>query len=120
MPEKAVKPLVYGIAEGLKYLHKNYIVHRDMKPENIVLSVDRVKDTIPQIVDFGFARKLDKNNPTCQGVVGTIPYVAPEVLLRTPYSFSCDVWSFGILIYGLLSGDHPLLTTCNATFDDMR
>ena len=53
-------------------------------------------------------------------MVGTIPYVAPEVLLRAPYSFSCDVWSFGILIYGLLSGDHPLLTTCHATFDDMR
>ena len=53
-------------------------------------------------------------------MVGTIPYVAPEILHRAPYGLSCDVWSYGCLVYGLLSGDHPLLETCNATFDDMR
>ena len=114
-----MKTLAHGIALGLRYLHSHNIVHRDIKPENIVLTEDCIKDSVPQIVDFGFARKLDKKG-SCSGVVGTIPYVAPEILKRAPYSYSCDVWSYGCLVYGLLSGDHPLLTTCHASFDDMR
>ena len=63
------------------YLHKNKIVHRDIKPENIVLVEDQKYAPVPQICDFGFARRLDKE-ATCTGVVGTIPYIAPEVLAR--------------------------------------
>ena len=74
---------------------------------------------MPQIVDFGFARKIEENE-ACRDVVGTIPYIAPEILRKRAYSYSCDVWSYGCLVYGLLSGDHPLLTACPASFDDMR
>ena len=81
LPESAVKPLAVGIAQGLLYLHKNKIVHRDIKPENIVLAEDQKLAPTPQIVDFGFARRLDQEE-TCSGVVGTIPYIAPEVLTR--------------------------------------
>ena len=74
---------------------------------------------MPKIVDFGFACRLDKEE-ACSGVVGTIPYIAPEVLARQPYTYSCDIWSYGCLVYGMLCGDHPLLSNCKVTFDDMR
>lgn len=119
MKENAVKDLAFGIAKGLHYLHNNNIVHRDIKPENIVLSEDRKSNPTPQIVDFGFARKMEKGG-SCKGALGTLPYVAPEVLSRSPYGFSCDVWSFGVMIYGLISGDHPFLKHANVSFDDMR
>ena len=119
LSEKAVKPLALGIAKGLSYLHKRNIIHRDIKPENVVLTHDRATDTIPQIVDFGFAKKLDQRG-VCTGVIGTLPFVAPEVIQRKPYSFSSDVWSYGCLIYGLLTGNHPLLTARITTSDQMR
>ena len=119
LSEEAVKPLARGIASGLNYLHKRNIIHRDIKPENVVLTHDRATDTVPQIVDFGFAQKLDKSG-VCTGVVGTLPFVAPEVIQRKPYSYSSDVWSYGCLIYGLLSGDHPLLTTEVTSSNEMR
>ena len=119
LSEEAVKPLARGIASGLKYLHKHNIIHRDIKPENVVLSRDSPKDTEPQIVDFGFAQKLDEDG-ICTGVVGTLPFTAPEILQRKPYSFSSDVWSYGCLVYGLITGDHPMLTATVNSSDEMR
>ena len=119
LTEDAVKSLSFGIAKGLHYLHSHNIVHRDIKPENIVLSEDTKDSPTPQIVDFGFARKMEKGG-SCKGALGTLPYVAPEVLSRRPYDFSCDVWSFGVMVFGLLSGDHPFLKSANVNFDDMR
>ena len=119
LPEDAVKTLAFGIAKGLHYLHNHNIVHRDIKPENIVLTSNSKTDPTPQIVDFGFARRMEKGG-SCKGALGTLPYVAPEVLSRKPYDFSCDVWSFGVMVYGLISGDHPFLKNANVNFDDMR
>ena len=90
---------------AIKYLHKFGIVHRDLKLENIMMS-DSSDNAMPKIVDFGLA-KIIGPGATAMEPFGTLGYVAPEVLLKKPYNFSCDVWSFGCCLYALLSGSLP-------------
>jgi serine/threonine protein kinase len=80
-------------------------VHRDLKLENIMMS-DNSERSIPKVVDFGLAKIIGPNE-TATEPFGTLGYVAPEVLRKQPYSFSCDVWSFGCIIYAMLSGSLP-------------
>jgi serine/threonine protein kinase len=86
-------------------LHEFGIVHRDLKLENIMMS-DNSERSIPKVVDFGLAKIIGPNE-TATEPFGTLGYVAPEVLKKQPYSFSCDVWSFGCIIYAMLSGSLP-------------
>jgi len=86
-------------------LHEFGIVHRDLKLENIMMS-DNSERSIPKLVDFGLAKIIGPNE-TATEPFGTLGYVAPEVLKKQPYSFSCDVWSFGCIIYAMLSGSLP-------------
>ena len=119
IPEEMVKTLSFEIAKGLQYLHGKKTAHRDIKPENIVLSVDSKHNATAKIVDFGSAIKLEKKKSTHQ-IIGTLPFIAPEVLDGKHYDYSCDIWSFGCMLYGMLSGEHPLLTITNLNFDIMR
>jgi predicted Ser/Thr protein kinase len=91
--------IVYQIAQGLKYLSKLGIVHRDLKPENIMISE---KNEV-KIVDFGLARIFGKDNLVTE-VIGTLAYVAPEVIEGKGYGRDIDMWSFGVVIYYLLTG----------------
>ena len=105
LPEQRVQDLTYQIALGVKYLHEFGIVHRDLKLENIMMS-DSSDQAVPKIVDFGLAKIIGPSN-TASEPFGTLGYVAPEVLRKQPYTFSCDVWSIGCIIYALLSGSLP-------------
>ena len=67
---------------------------------------DSTDEAIPKIVDFGLAKIIGPSN-TASEPFGTLGYVAPEVLQKQPYTFSCDVWSLGCIIYALLSGSLP-------------
>ena len=67
---------------------------------------DNSEDAIPKIVDFGLAKILGPHEVTKESY-GTVGYCAPEVLQKKPYSFCCDMWSFGIIVYGLLSSTLP-------------
>lgn len=60
----------------------------------------------PKVIDFGLTRVLGPGE-RCDEPFGTLGYVAPEVLRKEPYSFSCDLWSLGCLTYALLSGSLP-------------
>ena len=105
LPEKRAQELTYQLCQGVRYLHEFGIVHRDLKLENVMMT-DRTEHAIPKIVDFGLAKIIGPNN-TAQDPFGTLGYVAPEVLKKQPYTFSCDVWSLGCIIYALLSGSLP-------------
>ena len=84
----------------LEYLHSKNIVYRDLKPENILLdSTGHLK-----LADFGFAKKLVT---TTSSFCGTPDYIAIEIVDSKPYTFTVDWWSFGVLIFELLSGKTP-------------
>lgn len=96
------------IVDGLKYLHEHNIIHRDIKPKNILVSDD--KKTI-KICDFGFARYSDGLKRILT-VCGSPLYMAPEIYKKTGYSDIVDVWSLGLILYEMLFGCHPL-EKCN-------
>lgn len=94
--------ILIGVARGMMILHKYNVIHRDLKAENILLE----EDYSPQISDFGLAKFFDPENSMKQSIscLGTIPYMAPEVSNSTEYDVKADVYSFGILMYEILTG----------------
>nr|XP_020510609.1 myosin light chain kinase, smooth muscle-like [Labrus bergylta]XP_020510610.1 myosin light chain kinase, smooth muscle-like [Labrus bergylta] len=92
------------ILEGMQYVHKQNIVHLDLKPENIVC-VDTTGTQI-KIIDFGLASKLEEGNPL-RVMHGTPEFVAPEVINYEPVGLESDMWSIGVICFILLSGESP-------------
>ncbi|XP_041818632.1 myosin light chain kinase, smooth muscle-like isoform X2 [Chelmon rostratus] len=92
------------ILEGMQYVHKQNIVHLDLKPENIVC-VDTTGTQI-KIIDFGLASKLEEGKPL-KVMHGTPEFVAPEVISYEPVGLETDMWSIGVICYILLSGESP-------------
>lgn len=105
LTETRVKQLVCQLIIATRYIHDFGIVHRDLKLENIMMS-DVTNNAKPKLVDFGLARIISPNE-TANEPFGTLGYVAPEVLKKKPYSFSCDVWSIGCIMHALLTGSLP-------------
>ena len=103
--EKRAAEIIYQIALGVKYLHKYGIIHRDLKPDNIMLTEASDKGQI-KIMDFGLSKILGKKEKTVDGF-GTLTFVSPEVLIRKPYNKEIDIWSIGVILYLILSGDLP-------------
>jgi serine/threonine protein kinase/tetratricopeptide (TPR) repeat protein len=96
--------LLLQIARGLTAAHARNIVHRDVKPTNIIVTQDQVA----KIVDFGLARVVANSSATqTMQTSGTLPYMAPEQVLGEPISPACDVWAFGVILIQMLTGIHP-------------
>ncbi|CAK9298809.1 unnamed protein product [Gordionus sp. m RMFG-2023] len=90
------------IASGLIHMHKNGILYRDLKPENILLD----HEGHLRISDLGLAVHSSPDLPV-KGKVGTVGYMAPEILLDQEYSFPVDWWSMGCLVYEMIDGKSP-------------
>ncbi|MFJ2370161.1 Stk1 family PASTA domain-containing Ser/Thr kinase [Microbacterium sp. NPDC087665] len=88
---------------GLSAAHRADIVHRDVKPENVLLAEDgRIK-----IGDFGLARATTANTATGQQLLGTIAYLAPELVTRGTADARSDIYALGIMLYEMLVGEQP-------------
>ena len=107
--EKIVSQVIWQIAYAIQYCHDVVkIVHRDLKPENICfLNLGDMKDNPVKLIDFGLSKFFEKNKKI-ESKVGTMLYIAPEVL-QNNYTNKCDIWSLGVIIYFLLSGKPPFL-----------
>lgn len=90
---------------AVNYLHGKKIVHRDLKPENLMLEKENHWDL--KVIDFGLSRVFNKDKKMNQRL-GTPYYVAPEVL-KKKYDEKCDIWSIGIILHILLTGNPPFL-----------
>jgi serine/threonine protein kinase len=102
--ESSARDIMRELVEAVAYMHGQDIVHRDLKPENILLrSTSSTKGLV--IADFGFATHCSGDNLV--ECLGTLSYMAPEVLSGRPYGKAVDVWALGAILYALLSGTFP-------------
>ncbi|KAH9291421.1 hypothetical protein KI387_043388, partial [Taxus chinensis] len=114
--------IALGTAKGLSYLHHDCsppIVHRDIKPTNILLD----DEMVPHIADFGIAKILDKIMPmgyTVSSIPGSIGYIAPEYGYANQVTEKSDVYSFGIVLLELLTGKQPVAAEFGEGMDIVR
>jgi len=102
LEERLAARYIAQIARALDYMHSNYVIHRDIKLENIYINAEgEIK-----IGDFGWALHNPKNLTSNQ-IVGTPVYMAPEMLKSEDYNQSVDIWSLGVVAYQILTGKVP-------------
>lgn len=105
--EKTAAYLILQIMSAVDYCHKNGICHRDLKPENILFLNKGNEENNPiKVIDFGLSQIIGEKKEKLKSKVGTAYYVPPEILIGE-YSQKCDVWSVGIIICILLTGEPP-------------
>jgi serine/threonine protein kinase len=103
-PEAAVS-LLLGVARALRAAHERGVVHRDLKPGNLMLTGPELS---PKLVDFGLVRDLSAPRVTQQGAFfGTAAYLAPESTVGTPCDHRVDLYSLGVILFECLTGRLP-------------
>src|SRR6266852_7043031 len=105
LPVRRAIELGAAVADALAFAHESGLVHRDVKPQNVLLNGDGEA----KVTDFGIARSLDVKHGVTQtgAVVGTSEYIAPEQAQGQHVDERTDVYSLGILLYELLTGELP-------------
>jgi serine/threonine protein kinase len=101
--------IVDGILEGLKHLHTEGVIHRDIKLANILMHKTRGNQWRPKIADFGLSRLMDNlDSSVSNSAIGiTIAYAAPEQIENHPIKKNVDLWAFGVILYRLMTGKLP-------------
>uniref|UniRef100_A0A8C7JTE4 Serine/threonine-protein kinase DCLK2 n=1 Tax=Oncorhynchus kisutch TaxID=8019 RepID=A0A8C7JTE4_ONCKI len=102
--ERDASGMLYNLANAIKYLHSLNIVHRDVKPENLLVYEHADGSKSLKLGDFGLATVVDGPLYT---VCGTPTYVAPEIIAETGYGLKVDIWAVGVIAYILLCGFPP-------------
>jgi len=131
LTEEEASEMVRKITSAVVYMHKKNIIHRDMKPENLLLTRNNnntnksnnnsntntntnsntntnTNNNTPEvkIIDFGLSKFL-QNEPTARSFLGTRGYLAPEMLQRRDYDKAVDIWALGVIVFVLLCGCLP-------------
>lgn len=105
VPEATAKHFMLQLAAGLKILRDNNLIHRDLKPQNLLLSTND-ENAVLKIADFGFARSLQPRG-LAETLCGSPLYMAPEIMQMQKYDAKADLWSVGAILYQLVTGKTP-------------
>jgi predicted Ser/Thr protein kinase len=104
LPVRQIIELALQVAHALASAHARGVVHRDVKPQNVLLS----EEGVPKVTDFGIARTSDVESVTLTGtVMGTSEYISPEQARGEPVDFRSDIYSLGVILFELCTGDVP-------------
>ncbi|KAK7286775.1 hypothetical protein RJT34_22006 [Clitoria ternatea] len=105
VPEETAKHFMQQLAAGLQVLRDNNLIHRDLKPQNLLLSRNDEKSVL-KIADFGFARSLQPRG-LAETLCGSPLYMAPEIMQLQKYDAKADLWSVGAILFQLVTGRTP-------------
>eukprot|EP00397_Hematodinium_sp_SG-2012_P017819 GEMP01018233.1.p1 GENE.GEMP01018233.1~~GEMP01018233.1.p1 ORF type:complete len:330 (+),score=81.39 GEMP01018233.1:229-1218(+) len=110
VPERECKRIMREILKAIDHIHSKGLIHRDIKPENLLFqqsdnTADRSPRTI-KLIDFDTCQDWTPESPKAQRIVGTPGYIAPESF-RGDYTPASDLWSVGVILYILMTGDMP-------------
>lgn len=95
LEEPEIRKVAQQLVRALHYIHSNRITHRDLKPQNILMTSEgNIK-----LCDFGFARYMSYKTEVLTSLKGTPLYMAPEVVQEQPYTHTADLWSLGVILY---------------------
>jgi serine/threonine protein kinase len=107
--EPEIKKVLVGLLEGLKYLHSHRIIHRDIKPNNILIDTSS-GEPVAKIIDFGVSKALSSAETVASAIVGTFEYMAPEQINPKPgekMRYNLDLWGIGVIVYKIFTGYMP-------------
>ncbi|KAJ0180427.1 hypothetical protein K1T71_003831 [Dendrolimus kikuchii] len=104
--EEQVKKITWDLVSALYYLHSHRVLHRDLKPQNVLLD----SSGHAKLCDFGLARIMTNATHILTSIKGTPLYMAPELIEEKPYDHQADLWSLGCIVYELMAGQPPFCT----------
>lgn len=115
LTEEEASRIVRKVTSALVYMHSKNVIHRDMKPENLLLAHKprSSHDIEVKIIDFGLSKILS-DGPVTSSFLGTRGYLAPEMIQRRDYSKSVDSWALGVIVFVLLCGCLPFDDDCQS------